>query len=128
MEKLKAKISDLTVNQKIEIADYILQTFSQSDPEIEQAWKTEVQRRKTQVQTEEATLISGDQFDREVQEMKKRFSGWSIPFTQKQKNNLKGLLATIKTNAEEVGDTFSNEFYAALGQMVSFLATLFIIN
>lgn len=75
MEKLKAKISDLTVNQKIEIADYILQTFSQSDPEIEQAWKTEVQRRKTQVQTEEATLISGDQFDREVQEMKKRFSG-----------------------------------------------------
>ncbi|HLR26107.1 MAG TPA: addiction module protein [Fodinibius sp.] len=39
-----------------------------------QAWKTEVQRRKKQVQTGEVALIPGDQFDKEVQEMKKQFS------------------------------------------------------
>jgi len=73
-KELKDKISDLPVDQRAKMADYILQTLNQPDPEIEQAWKKEVRRRKKQVQTGEATLIPGEQFDREVQEMKKRFS------------------------------------------------------
>lgn len=73
-KELKAEISDLPVDQRAEMADYILKTLTQVDPEIEEAWKTEVQRRKKQVQTGEVDLISGEQFDKEVQEMKERFS------------------------------------------------------
>lgn len=73
-QELKDEISDLPVDQRAEMADYILKTLNQADPEIEQAWETEVRRRKKQVQTGEVALIPGEQFDKEVQEMKKRFS------------------------------------------------------
>ena len=73
-KELKAEISNLPIDQRAKMADYILQTLNQPDPEIEEAWKTEVQCRKKQVETGEVALIPGDQFDREVQEMKKSFS------------------------------------------------------
>lgn len=51
-----------------------MKTFNRSDLEIEEAWIKEVQRRKKQVEAGEVELIPGEQFDKEVQEIKKRFS------------------------------------------------------
>lgn len=42
---LIAEISDLPVEQRVRIADQILQTLNTPDPDIESAWMQEVEKR-----------------------------------------------------------------------------------
>lgn len=56
-----ALISDLPVEQRVEIVDRILQTFHQIDPEVEEAWMNEIQRRENEYKEGKATLIPGEQ-------------------------------------------------------------------
>lgn len=73
-EEMVAAISKLPVDERAKAVDEILQTFHQIDPEIEQAWAEEAERRLKEYKKGNATLIPGDQFDREVKELKKRYS------------------------------------------------------
>ena len=67
-------INDLPIDQRIEIADQILQSLHQVDPDIEKAWAKEARRRLDEFEEGKIKAISGEQFDKEVQELKKRFS------------------------------------------------------
>jgi hypothetical protein len=44
-EEIIAKISDLPVDMRLEIADGILKTLNKPDPEIDEIWMDEVERR-----------------------------------------------------------------------------------
>lgn len=60
IEELKAAISDLPIDQRIEIADYVLETLNRPDPEVEEAWLEEIQRREKKFKDGKATLIPGE--------------------------------------------------------------------
>ena len=45
-KELKDAISYLPIDQRIEIADYVLETLNRPDPEVEEAWLEEIQRRE----------------------------------------------------------------------------------
>jgi len=62
------------MDQRIEIAEQILQSFHQVDPEIEKAWAKEARKRLDDYEAEKIEAIPGEQFDKEIQELKKRFS------------------------------------------------------
>ena len=66
VKQLKDEIADLPVDQRIELADYILETLNRPDPEIEKAWIKEVQHRKKQVETGKVKLIPGEQVMEEL--------------------------------------------------------------
>lgn len=67
-------INDLPINQRIEIADQILQSFHQIVPDIEKAWAKEARRRLDEFEQGKTKAISGAQFNKEVQELKNRFT------------------------------------------------------
>ena len=54
-------ISNLPFDQQIEIADHILQTLHHQDPDVEQAWIDEVERRAIEVDSGEVEMIPGGQ-------------------------------------------------------------------
>lgn len=66
-------INDLPIEQRIEIADQILQSLHQIDPEIEKAWAKEARRRLDEFEEGKVKTIPGEQFDKEVQELKTVF-------------------------------------------------------
>ena len=67
-------INDLPIDQRIEIADQVLQSLHQIDPDIEKAWAKEARRRLDDYETGKIEAIPGKQFDKEIQELKERFS------------------------------------------------------
>lgn len=60
-KELKAAISNLPIDQRIEIADYVLETLNRPDPETEEAWLKEIQRRENKYKEGKAILISGEE-------------------------------------------------------------------
>ena len=60
-QDLKGEISDLPVDQRVELADYILKTLNQPDPEVEKAWAKEAQRRLKELENGEVEPIPGEQ-------------------------------------------------------------------
>ncbi|REL37891.1 addiction module protein [Rhodohalobacter sp. SW132] len=69
-----AEINDLPVEQRVDILNQILQDMNTSDPEIEKTWAEEARRRLDEFEEGKVKAIPGDQFDREVQELEKRYS------------------------------------------------------
>ena len=67
-------INDLPIDQRIEIADQVLQSLHQIDPDIEKAWTKEARKRLDDYEQGKTKAIPGEQFDKEIQELKKRFS------------------------------------------------------
>ena len=65
---LKDEISDLPVDQRIDIADYILKTLNQPDPEVEQAWVKEAQRRLKEFKKGNSEAIPGEQVHQQLRE------------------------------------------------------------
>lgn len=59
-EELIALISDLPIEQRVEIVDGILQSFHRIDPEIEQAWAEEAKRRLEEFKKGNAETIPGE--------------------------------------------------------------------
>ncbi len=57
---LKAAISYLPIEQRIEIADYVLESLNRPDPEVEDAWLEEIQRREKKYKEGKAILIPGE--------------------------------------------------------------------
>jgi putative addiction module component (TIGR02574 family) len=60
-KELKAAISNLPIDQRIEIADYVLETLNRPDPEVEDVWLKEIQRRENKYKEGKAILISGEE-------------------------------------------------------------------
>lgn len=60
-KELTAIISDLPIDQRIEIADYVLETLNRPDPEVEDVWLKEIQRRENKYKEGKAILISGEE-------------------------------------------------------------------
>ena len=73
-KQLKEEISNLPVDKRIEIAAHVLETLNPIDPEIEEAWAEEAQRRLNEFKAGRMEAIPGEQFDKEVLELKKRFT------------------------------------------------------
>jgi len=73
-KELIAEINNLPVEQRIEIATQILEGLSSTDTENEKAWAKEARKRLDDLEQGKTEAISGDQFDKEVQALKKRFS------------------------------------------------------
>lgn len=67
-KELKATISDLPIDQRIEIADYVLETLNRPDPEVEEAWMEEIQRREKKYKEGKATLIPGEKVISSIRE------------------------------------------------------------
>lgn len=67
-KELKATISDLPVDQRIEIADYVLETLNRPDPETEEAWLKEIQHREKKYKEGKATLIPGEKVIKGIRE------------------------------------------------------------
>lgn len=67
-KQLKEEISGLPIEQRIEIADYVLETLNQPDPEIEDAWAEEIQHREKRYKEGKATLIPGEEVIRSIRE------------------------------------------------------------
>ncbi|MCC5908275.1 MAG: addiction module protein [Balneolaceae bacterium] len=59
-KELKDAISYLPIDQRIEIAEYVLETLNRPDPEVEEAWLEEIERREKKYQEGKATLIPGE--------------------------------------------------------------------
>lgn len=59
-KELKDAISYLPIDQRIEIADYVLETLNRPDPEVEEAWLEEIQRREKKYKEGKTTLIPGE--------------------------------------------------------------------
>lgn len=68
-KELKDEISFLPIDQRLEIADYVLETLNQPDPEIEKAWMKEVDRRAAQVDSGEAELIPAQEVFKGLKEI-----------------------------------------------------------
>lgn len=60
-KELTAIISNLPIDQRIEIADYVLETLNRPDPEVEDVWLKEIQRRENKYKEGKAILISGEE-------------------------------------------------------------------
>ena len=60
-KELKAAISNLPIDQRIEIADYVLETLNRPDPEVEDVLLKEIQRRENKYKEGKAILISGEE-------------------------------------------------------------------
>lgn len=71
---LIAEITDLPIEQRVELAIQLIQGINIPDPEIEKAWAKEARRRLDEFEEGKVKAISGEQFDEEVQELKNRFS------------------------------------------------------
>ena len=67
-KELKAAISDLPVDQRIEIADYVLETLNRPNPEVEDAWMEEIQRREKKYKEGKTTLIPGEKVISSIRE------------------------------------------------------------
>lgn len=67
-KELKDAISDLPVDQRVEIADYILKTLNQPDPEVEKAWAKEARRRLKEFEEGKVEAIPGEQVHQELRE------------------------------------------------------------
>ena len=67
-------INDLPIDQRIEIADQIIQSLHQIDPDIENAWAKEARKRLDDYEAGKVEAIPGEKFDKEVQELKERLS------------------------------------------------------
>lgn len=65
-KELKDEISDLPVDQRVELADYILRTLNQPDPKVEKAWAEEAQRRLKEFENGEVKPIPGEQVINEL--------------------------------------------------------------
>ncbi|REL32971.1 addiction module protein [Rhodohalobacter sp. SW132] len=61
-------INDLPIDQRIEIADQILQSLHQVDPEIEKAWAKEARRRLDEFEEGKVKAIPGDQVFEQLRE------------------------------------------------------------
>jgi len=73
-DQIIALINDLPIDQRIEIADQVLQSLHQIDPDIENAWAKEARKRLDDYEAGKIEAIPGEQFDKYVQELKERFS------------------------------------------------------
>jgi len=60
-KELLAEISDLPVEERAKIADGILKTLNQPNPEIDVRWMEEVEQRANEVESGEVEMISGDE-------------------------------------------------------------------
>lgn len=73
-DQIISLINDLPIDQRIEIADQVLQSLHQIDPDIEKTWAKEARKRLDDFEQGKIKAIPGEQFYIEVQEMKKIFS------------------------------------------------------
>jgi len=72
-DQIIAFINDLPIDQRIDIADQILQSLHKIDPDIEKAWAKEARKRLDDYEAGKIEAIPGEQFDKYVQELKERF-------------------------------------------------------
>jgi len=68
-KELKDEISDLPVDQRAEIAEWVLQTLNSPDSEVEQAWAREAQRRLKEFNEGEVAAIPGEQVMDELKDI-----------------------------------------------------------
>jgi putative addiction module component (TIGR02574 family) len=67
MDLLK-KVEALPIDMKIELVDRILESLSPTRTEIDELWKTEVERRIDDLEGGNAKTIPGDEVFAEIQE------------------------------------------------------------
>ena len=68
IKELKAEISDLPVDQRAEIAEWVLQTLNTPDPDVEQAWAREARRRLKAFEEGTTEAMPGEQVHQELRE------------------------------------------------------------
>jgi putative addiction module component (TIGR02574 family) len=65
-KEMVAAISKLPVEERAKAVDEILQTFHRIDPDIEQAWAEEAERRLEEFKKGNAETIPGEQVHRQL--------------------------------------------------------------
>lgn len=73
-KQIIAEINDLPIEQRIDITTQILEGLTTSDPKIEKSWAKEARRRLDEFEQGKTKAIPGNQFDKEVQELKRCYS------------------------------------------------------
>lgn len=61
-KEILAEVLSLPIEDRLEIADTLVQTFNPMAPEIEESWLEEVDRRKNLLKNNEANSISYQEF------------------------------------------------------------------
>lgn len=67
-KKIKDEISDLPVDMRAEIADFILETLNKPDPDVQQAWAKEARRRLDEFEAGRIEAIPGEQVHHELRQ------------------------------------------------------------
>jgi putative addiction module component (TIGR02574 family) len=67
-EEIIETIKDLPIAERVRISEEIIKTFNPPDPDVEQAWIEEAQRRTKQYESGEVELIPGEEVKKEIKE------------------------------------------------------------
>jgi putative addiction module component (TIGR02574 family) len=71
-EEIIEVIKDLPVTERIKIVDKIIESYNPSDPEVEQAWIEEAQRRTKQLESGKIDPVSAEDFENHAAQLKKQ--------------------------------------------------------
>lgn len=93
IKEIEKSALNLDRKNKARLADLLLQSIhGDIDPDVEEAWIQEVQKRKKMLQSGEASMHSASEV---LDEARKRVQKWQLNFTMKpKKNSLKPLIIT----------------------------------
>lgn len=61
-------VDSLPIDMKLELIDHLLESISPKSEEIDEAWKTEVERRIDEVESGEVQLVPGEEVFARLQE------------------------------------------------------------
>lgn len=110
-KRLIDEISDLPVDQRVEIADQILQTLNAPDPEVEEAWIHEVEARLEEYRQGKVKLIPAEEVFKSLRAITDE---WELYFTPQLNGKHNGQLTHYTEIYRPLGKDFRQELEEAV--------------
>ena len=70
-ERLKSELSGLPVDDRAELALYLIQSLDETDEDVQEAWRDELDRRFAEI---ESGVAAGEPADQVIAEMRRKYA------------------------------------------------------